>query len=100
MWVLTKHPSDMDYWPIRSFQQDFREKLLVLMHFTSGQPARGSEILSIRHSNFIRGGHRNIFVEKGLMVFVTRAHKGYIISGDVKIIHRYLPRAVGELLAY
>ena len=70
------------------------------MHFTGGQPARGSEILSIRHSNSIRRGHRNIFIEKNLMIFVKRAHKGYIISGDVKIIHRYLPRAVGELLAY
>jgi hypothetical protein len=29
----------------------FREKLAILMHITSGQPARGPELLSIRHSN-------------------------------------------------
>jgi RecQ family ATP-dependent DNA helicase len=31
------------------------------------------------------------------VVFVTRYHKGYHLSGDVKIIHRYLPQEVGEL---
>lgn len=77
---------------------EFREKLLVLMHITSGQPARGPEILSIQHSNTVRGGHRNVFIENGMVVFVTRYHKGYSLSGDVKIIHRYLPQEVGELL--
>jgi hypothetical protein len=75
----------------------FRENLLVLMHITGGQPARGPEILSIRHSNTAKGYHRNVFIENGLVVFVTRYHKGYSVSGDVKIIHRYLPREVGEL---
>ena len=75
----------------------FRENLLVLIHMTGGQPARGTEILSIRHSNTVKGVHRNVFIENGLVVFVTRYHKGYAVSGDVKIIHRYLPRAVGEL---
>ncbi|EOD42854.1 putative dna helicase protein [Neofusicoccum parvum UCRNP2] len=79
---------------------EFREKLLLLMHITGGQPARGPEILSIRHSNTAKGGHRNIFVEDGLVVFVTRYHKGYAMSGDVKVIHRYLPREVGELVVW
>ncbi|GME30610.1 conserved hypothetical protein, partial [Neofusicoccum parvum] len=79
---------------------EFREKLLLLMHITSGQPARGPEILSIRHSNTAKGGHRNVFVEDGLVVFVTRYHKGYAMSGDVKVIHRYLPREVGELVVW
>ncbi|GME30708.1 putative DNA helicase protein, partial [Neofusicoccum parvum] len=39
---------------------EFREKLLLLMHITGGQPARGPEILSIRHSNTAKGGHRNV----------------------------------------
>ena len=79
---------------------EFREKLLVLMHISGGQPARGPELLSIRHSNTAHGERRNIFVEDGLMVFVTRYHKGYTISGKMKIIHRYLPREVGELMVY
>ena len=53
--------------------------------------------MSIRHSNTSEGGHRNIFIEDGKVVFVTRYHKGYQVSGDVKIIHRYLPQEVGEL---
>jgi hypothetical protein len=75
----------------------FRENMLVLMHITGGQPARGTEMLTIRHSNTLKGGHRNVFIENGLVVLVTRYHKGYTMSGDVKIIHRYLPRPVGEL---
>jgi hypothetical protein len=79
---------------------EFREKLAVLMHITGGQPARGPEILSVRHSNTIKGGHRNVFIEDSMVVFVTRYHKGYNVSGDVKIIHRYLPREVGELVVW
>ncbi|KAF7444189.1 telomere-linked helicase 1 [Pyrenophora tritici-repentis] len=67
---------------------------------TGGQPARGPELLSVRHSNTVQGGHRNIFIEDGMVVFVTRYHKGYKVSGDVKIIHRYLPREVGELVVW
>jgi hypothetical protein len=63
---------------------------------TGGQPARATEILSVRHSNTVKGGHRNIH----MVVFVTRYHKGYVTSGDVKIIHRYLPREVGELVVW
>jgi hypothetical protein len=76
----------------------FQEKMLVLMHIAGGQPARGTELLSIRHSNTEKGGHRNIFIEDGMVVFVTQYHKGYAMSGDVKIIHRYLPREIGQLL--
>ncbi|KAF7444174.1 RecQ Superfamily II DNA helicase [Pyrenophora tritici-repentis] len=79
---------------------EFREKLAVLMHIMGGQPARGPELLSVRHSNTVQGGHRNIFIEDGMVVFVTRYHKGYKVSGDVKIIHRYLPREVGELVVW
>jgi hypothetical protein len=41
---------------------EFREKLAVLMHMSAGQPARGPEILSVRHSNTVQGGHRNVFI--------------------------------------
>jgi superfamily II DNA or RNA helicase len=75
----------------------FREWLLVLMHITGGQPARGTELLSILHSNTAKA-HRSIFVEDGLVVFVTSYHKGYALSGETKVIHRYLPKEVGTLL--
>jgi hypothetical protein len=65
----------------------FQEKLIVLMHITGGQPARGPEIISVRHSNTVKGGHRNIFIKDGMVVFATRYYKGYNVSGDVKIIY-------------
>lgn len=68
------------------------------MHITGGQPARGPEILSVRHSDTFQGGHRNLFIEDGMVVFVTHYYKGEQYHGDVKIIHRYLPREVGELV--
>jgi hypothetical protein len=67
-----------------------------LMHIAGGQLARGPEILSVRDSNTVKGGHRNIFIEDSMIVFVTRNYKRYNVSGDVKIIHRYLPREVGD----
>ena len=67
---------------------------------TEGQPAQTPKLLSIRHSNSIRGEYRNIFIEDGMVVIITRYHKGYYVRGQEKIIHRYLPREVGELLVY
>jgi hypothetical protein len=78
----------------------FCEKLAVLMHVSGRQPARGLEILSVQHSNTVQGGHCNVFIEDGMVVFVTRYYKGYNLSGDFKIIHRYLPREVGELVVW
>jgi hypothetical protein len=57
------------------------------MHITGRQPARGPEIISVRHSNTVKGGHRNIFIKDGIVVFATRYYKGYNVSGDVKIIY-------------
>jgi hypothetical protein len=65
----------------------FREKLLALIHIMAGQPARTTEILSVRHSNTIKGGHGNIFIEDGIVVFVTWYHKNYAVDGNVKITY-------------
>lgn len=78
----------------------FLERLLLLMHITSGQPARGTELLSLQHSNTPQGHHRSIFMEEGLISTVTSYHKGYNITGSAKVIHRYLPLEVSELLVY
>jgi hypothetical protein len=42
----------------------------------------------------------NVFIEDGMVVFVTRYHKEYNLSRDLKIIHWYLPRKVGELVVW
>lgn len=77
-----------------------RRDLLVLMHMTGGQPARGTEITTTRFKNGTDGAGRGVFVEDGMMVYVVRYHKGVGFSGKEKVIHRYLPREVGELLMY
>jgi hypothetical protein len=77
----------------------FLERLLRV-HITAGQPGRATELLSLRHSNTIHGRHRNIFIEHGLVSTVTSYHKGYSVSNCTKIIHRYLPKPVSELLVY
>ena len=78
----------------------FKESLVVLVHLTSGQPARGPELLSIRYCNTAAGGTRNIFIEQGQVALVTAYHKGYQVDNSIKIIHRYLPREVSELLIW
>jgi hypothetical protein len=78
----------------------FLERLLLLVHVTSGQPARGTELLTLRHTNTSSGHHRSIFIENGLVGTVTSYHKGYNITNTLKIIHRYLPKEVSELLVY
>ena len=76
----------------------WKEKLAISIQISAGQPARGPELLSIRHQNTRNGGRRNIFLEDGKVVFVTAYHKGYNLGGNTKIIHRYLPREVGEVV--
>jgi hypothetical protein len=78
----------------------FLELLLLLVHIVSGQPARGTELLSIQYCNTIHGLRRSIFIENGLVGFVTFYHKGYSVSGSVNIIHRYLPAEISELVVY
>jgi superfamily II DNA helicase RecQ len=91
-------PDGVDRWMY--YITNFRELFLLCVQISWGQPARGPEILAIHHSNTAQGEYRNIFIEDGAVVVVARYHKGYSISGDVKIIHRYLPREVGELLVW
>ncbi|KAK5710462.1 hypothetical protein LTR15_012952 [Elasticomyces elasticus] len=70
----------------------FLERVLLLVHLTGGQPARGTEILSLRYKNTVNGRHRNVFIDNGVV--------SYNVTGSTKIIHRYLPKEVGELLVY
>lgn len=88
---------------IRQFKQRierFKEKLLVLVHLCGGQPARGMELVSQLFRNSEAGTPRSVYIERGLLVMVTFYHKGFGFSGNSKVIHRYLPREVGELVFY
>tara|TARA_R110002003_G_scaffold3278_1_gene25047 strand:- start:168 stop:1271 length:1104 start_codon:yes stop_codon:yes gene_type:complete len=104
--MLSLTQEDQVVWKKKAVQayftkrDQFLEQLLLLIHITSGQPARGTELLSLQHSNTAQGHHRSIFIEEGLISTVTSYHKGYNITGSTKIIHRYLPKEVSELLVY
>ncbi|KLP03469.1 Uncharacterized protein Y057_10530 [Fusarium fujikuroi] len=76
------------------------ELLAVLTHISGGFPLRAWELLVVRHRNTSNGGIRNILCDQGLIMIVTGAHKGFTTTGRLKIIHRFLPREVGTLLAY
>jgi hypothetical protein len=81
-------------------REAFLRQLLLLIHMTGGQPARGTELLTLQWRNTTNGLRRNIFVENGLVSFVTAYHKGYSVTGSTKIIHRYTPLEVSELIVY
>jgi hypothetical protein len=78
----------------------FLLRLALLIQLTWGAPARVSELFSLLHSNTSTGHRRSIGIEDGLIGLVTTYYKGYSVSGSTKIIHRYLPREVSELLVY
>jgi len=78
----------------------YRKKLLMLIHVIDEQFAQASELLSVRHSNIIKEKHRNVFVKDELMMFMTRYHKNYVISEDVKMIHWYLFQEMKKLMMY
>ena len=63
-----------------------KRSLLILMHMCSGQAARTTEIMSIRHQNTSNGGIRNVFIDRGMVLFVTAYHKGYEFSEHTKIV--------------
>jgi hypothetical protein len=48
----------------------------------------------------VNGHHRNLFIEGGMVSTVTTYHKGYSTTGNTNIIHRYLPKEIGELLVH
>jgi hypothetical protein len=75
------------------------ERMFMLMYMMS-QPGHVTEISGIRHQNTMNGGVRNVLAHNGMMCVVTLYHKGFRLTGQAKVIHRYLPRAVGELLVW
>ncbi|KAI4941648.1 hypothetical protein J4E91_010679 [Alternaria rosae] len=71
----------------------FKETLFALVHLSAGGPARGTEITSVQYKNSAEGvGHWGVFLDRGLVSFVSTYHKGYDFTKKVKAIHRYVPR--------
>ena len=75
-----------------------RKLLLFCVHTSGGQPARGSEILSLRFKNgYLRD--RNIFILDGYVMTVTFYNKTEAEWDIPKVVPRFLPWRVGQLLA-
>ena len=78
-------------WDLREVQlyraqvDRFLEGLLLLVHLTIGQPARGTEITGLQHVNTVY--YCNVFVEEGLVAIVTSYYKGYTYTRTTKIIY-------------
>ena len=81
----------------RKKAETFLEQLLILIHITGGQPARGTEITVLRHMN-AQQNMRNIYVQDGRVMLVTRYHKAQALTGQLRVIPRFLPTRVGQLL--
>ncbi|KXX73085.1 hypothetical protein MMYC01_210546 [Madurella mycetomatis] len=77
---------------------EFRALLLVGIHLLGGQPARSTELLGLRHYNTMYAGRRNITLQGGMVRLEFLYHKGYLASGQIRLVYRYLPRELGELL--
>jgi hypothetical protein len=69
----------------------------MAVYVCAGQPSRAPELISIRYYNSEQE-RRNIFIEDGMVVFVSRYYKGFHVENDAKVIFRYLPREIGEVV--
>jgi hypothetical protein len=77
----------------------FREQLSVAVHICASQPSRGPEWMSIRHRNSERE-RRNVFYRGWHGGVRERCHKGFHVDNDTKVIFRYLPWEIGELVVW
>ena len=72
----------------------FLQLFLLLTYLTAGQPPRGTEHVTLRHSNAV-AGHRTIYVHDEM---VTEYDKTMAEYGNHKVVCRFLPERVGKLL--
>jgi len=75
----------------------FLELMLGCVHIESGQPARGSEIITMRHRNGLLQD-RNVFVVDGAVMTVVRYHKSQSQWDKPKVVPRFLPPRLGQVM--
>ena len=75
----------------------FLQILCVIMHLSYGQPARGTELEIIRILNGPDGDRGLYWIDPLVMVLGTYS-KTRQISGRDRLIPRFLPKVVGDLL--
>ena len=75
----------------------FLSTLLLLIHITSGQPARGPELLSIKVCN-TESTIRNIHISHGRLCTLTQYNKSLASVQQAFYIIRFPPLVVSEIL--
>lgn len=74
----------------------WKEELLALVHMSVGAPVRTTELISMQQENGANArSHRGIFIDHGIVAFVTSYHKGFSASKEQKCVHRFVPHKVG-----
>lgn len=76
---------------------EFVNALLVLVHLTSGQPARATELREYMLTNS-RSGLRNVFICQDTFMIVQQYSKTSSLTGHDSAIARFLPKPVAKLL--
>ena len=77
--------------------QRFLEHMMVLLHVSSGQPARRPEFLGLRWRNR-QADKRNLFIHDGYLVFILTYHKSLNMTNASRYPARFLLPEVGRLL--
>lgn len=74
-------------------EETFLKDLMLLLHLTGGQPARGPELSTIRVCNGT-SSMRNVFIANGSIFFVIEYHKARQSTNHAFHVARYLPPPV------
>jgi hypothetical protein len=74
----------------------FRKLILFYMHILSGQPARGTEVTSLRFRNAV-ADLCNVFIIDGRVMTVTSYYKSMAMLDMPKMVPRFLPWRLGQI---
>lgn len=92
--LYSNHKAAKEY---HSLVERLKEHLVVLIHFTSGLPARGTEVASIKLTNNIHN-QRNIYIWRELILIVTEYNKSENVLDRPKVIAQFLPLRLSRIL--
>ena len=78
-------------------ETQFLRQLMVVMHFTGGQPARSPELGTIKVQNSVTSS-RNIFIINGRVAVVTTYDKAQKRRGKTEYIFRCFPDQLSQII--
>jgi hypothetical protein len=77
-----------------------RQELALLVHITGGGLLCGLELVTVTYKNSANGDSRGTNIKDSYVRVTTTYYKNIRQTGKSKVIYRYLPREVGELVVY